>query len=76
MKKQSAMIKQQDSQWLVAMNDIMLQAGQAARVAFDDHTARKANNTIRRKMADLALFEQFLNSVGVPFAGLFDNPQA
>ena len=81
MKKDTAMIKQPGSDSLVVMNDIMHQAGQAAneqaaRLAFDDHTACKANNTIRRKIADLALFEQFLNSVGVPVAGLFNNPQA
>jgi integrase len=36
----------------------------------------KADNTIRRKMADLALFETFLRSAGVPASGLYDNPQA
>ena len=78
MKKQTTLI---NSQTLIAMNDSMHQAGQvaneaAARVAFDDHIVRKATNTIRRKMADLALFEQFLNSAGVPASALFDNPQA
>jgi len=63
------------------MNTIMQQAGQAAneagaRHAFEDHTARKATNTIRRKVADLALFETFLQSVGVPATGLYDNSQA
>jgi integrase len=78
MKKQTTLITSQN---LIAMNDSMHQAGQAAneaaaRVAFDDHIVRKATNTIRRKMADLALFEQFLNSAGVPASALFDNPQA
>jgi integrase len=73
--------KQQDPQALAVMNDIMTQAGQAAnaagaRYAFADHTARKADNTIRRKIADLALFETFLQSAGVPATGLYDNPQA
>ncbi len=59
----------------------MTQAGTAAnqaasRRAFADHTARKASNTIRRKRADLALFETFLNAHEIPAAGLFDNPQA
>lgn len=63
------------------LNDIMHQAGQvaneaAARVAFTDHIARKADNTIRRKIADLTLFEIFLNGAGVPVVGLFDDPQA
>jgi hypothetical protein len=49
----------------------MTQAEQAAneadvRMAFADHTARKADNTIRRKITDLALFETFLQSAGVP----------
>lgn len=66
---------------IAVMNDLMQQAGQAAnqqavRVAFADHTARKANNTIRRKIADLILFETFLNSVNVPASGLYDNPEA
>jgi integrase len=71
----------QDPQDLARLNDIMSQAGQAAneagaRHAFEDHTARKADNTIRRKIADLALFETFLHSAGVPAIGLYDNPQA
>lgn len=70
-----------DPAQIAQLNDIMHQAGQAAneaaaRVAFDDHTARKADNTIRRKIADLALFETFLQSAGVPAVGLYDNPQA
>lgn len=64
---------------LTTLNDIMHQAGQvandvAARRTFDDHTARKADNTVRRKIADLALFETFLRSAGVPAAGLFADP--
>jgi len=52
----------------------MTQAG--APYAFEDHIARKADNTIRRKIADLALFETFLQSAGLPASGLYDNPQA
>jgi hypothetical protein len=60
----TALTTPQDPQALAQMNDVMTQAGlaaneQVARVAFEDHTARKANNTIRRKIADLALFETF-----------------
>ena len=70
MKKQTAVITHQDLGQLARMDDIMQQAGQAAneagaRHAFEDHTARKADNTIRRKIADLALFEKFLQSAGV-----------
>jgi integrase len=70
-----------DPAQIARLNDIMQQAGQAAnetaaRHAFADHTARKANNTIRRKIADLALFEAFLQSAGVPAIGLYDNPHA
>lgn len=66
---------------LAVLNDIMEQAGKAAnkaaaRHSFAEHTARKADNTIRRKRADLALFETFLNSAGVPASDLFNNPQA
>jgi len=32
--------------------------------------------TIRREIADLALFETFLQSAGVPAIGLYDNPAA
>jgi integrase len=69
-----------DPAQIAQLNDLMQQAGQAAnqaaaRVAFADHTARKADNTIRRKIADLALFESFLQSAGVPAVGLYDNPQ-
>ncbi len=70
-----------DPAQIAHLNDIMQQAGQAAneaaaRVAFEDHAARKADNTIRRKIADLALFETFLQSASVPAVGLYDNPQA
>src|SRR5688572_32869335 len=76
-----AITKKPDPESLARLNDIMQQAGQAAneqaaRVAFADHTARKASNTIRRKMADLALFETFLRSAGVPASGLYDNAEA
>ena len=63
--------KQQQPPAIAVLNNVMTLAGQAAneaaaRVAFADHTARKADNTIRRKIADLALFETFLQSAGVP----------
>ena len=78
--KQTA-ITTTDAAQIAVMNDIMQQAGQAAneqaaRGIFADHTARKADNTIRRKIADLALFESFLQSVSVPATGLYDNPGA
>lgn len=76
-----AIIKQQNETDLSTLNNIMAQAGQAAndvaaRRTFDDHTARKADNTVRRKIADLALFETFLQSAGVPAIGLYENPHA
>jgi integrase len=79
--KQIAITTNQDPQAIALMNDVMTQAGEAAneagaRHAFEDHTARKADNTIRRKIADLALFEKFLQSAGVPAIGLYDNPHA
>jgi len=48
----------------------------AARRTFEDHTERKADNTIRRKRADIALFESFLAAHEIPAVGLFDAPQA
>ncbi|MEO7840669.1 MAG: tyrosine-type recombinase/integrase [Anaerolineales bacterium] len=62
-------------------NDSIAIAVQAANEAgalhvFADHASRKADNTNRRKRADLALFETFLNSVSVPAAGLYDHPEA
>jgi integrase len=79
--KKTAITITQDPQAIARLNDVMQQAGQAAneagaRYAFDDHTARKADNTIRRKIADIALFETFLQSAGIPAAGLYDHPQA
>ncbi len=81
MKQQTAITNIQDPASLVRLNDIMHQAGQvanqaAARRTFQDHTDRKADNTIRRKIADLALFEAYLNGAGVPAARLFEDPQA
>lgn len=79
--KKNVLATTQDPQALARLNDVMQQAGQAAneagaRHAFEDHTARKADNTIRRKIADLTLFETFLRSAGVPATNLYDNPQA
>jgi integrase len=80
--KQTAITQaQNDPQALEALNDVMTQAGQvanqaAARGVFEDHLITKANNTERRKRADLALFETFLQSVGVPAIGLFADPRA
>jgi hypothetical protein len=55
MNKQTAIITNQDPAQLTRLNDIMQQVGQAAnetaaRHAFVDHTARKSDNTIRRKI--------------------------
>lgn len=71
---------QQDPASLTRLNDVMQQAGQAAneqaaRATFADHTAHKADNTIRRKIANLQLFETYLNERGVPASGLYDNPE-
>ncbi len=81
MKKTNAITTQYDPSQLARLNDVMTQAGQAANEAgarhiFEDHTARKADNTIRRKVADLALFETFLQSAGIPAVGLYDDPGA
>jgi hypothetical protein len=66
---------------LARLNDVMQQAGQAANASaarhiFTDHIENKSNNTERRKRADLALFETFLQSAGVPASDLFSNPHA
>ena len=79
--KSKAITRTQTAGDLARQNELMRQAGQAAnnaagRHTFKAHTARKAENTIRRKRADLALFETFLNGAGVPASDLFDNPQA
>jgi integrase len=68
-------------QAIARLNDVMQQAAQAANqaaaaVAFTDHTARKATNTVRRKIADLALFEAFLQSAQIPAVELYSNPAA
>jgi integrase len=72
---------QQDPDALARLNDVMHQAGQAANEAaargtFADHISTKAENTERRKKADLALFETFLRSAGVPAAELYEHPHA
>lgn len=66
---------------LAVVNALMTQAGQAANMvagqrAFDADATGKADNTIRRKVADIALFEDFLNQASVPAHNLYDNPQA
>ncbi len=56
-------------------------AGQAAndaatRHVFDDYRARRAAHTLRRQAADLALFRDFLASVGLPTGDLQSDPDA
>lgn len=65
----------------IAHTHRLTQAGQAANAAaarniFEGYRLRKAPNTTRRHSADLALFETFLNSAGVPASGLHDDPRA
>jgi len=75
---QKVMTVQQDPAQLA---HIMGQTGlaantSAARRSVARHIEGKAKNTERRKRADLELFEKFLQSVNIPAAGMFDNPQA
>ena len=79
--KQNAIVLPEDPQALDILNNVMSQAGQAANTAaargvFEDHIMTKADNTERRKRADLALFETFLQEHSVPASGLFGDPQA
>lgn len=60
---------------------LVARAGQAANQAaaagvFEDYTSRKATNTLRRQVIDLAAFEGFLQSVGVPVGNLRQDPEA
>lgn len=52
----------------------------AARAAFADYQSRKADNTLRRQRADLALFAEFLAAAGIPAAptgeDLYSTPRA
>lgn len=48
----------------------------AAKAAFEDYRSRKADNTIRRQSADLALFTEFLAEVGIPVGDLENDPEA
>lgn len=48
----------------------------AGAAVFADYQRRRAANTLRRQAADLALFEQFLWSVGVAVERLATSPEA
>ena len=54
--------------------------GHAAKAAFGDYQSRKADNTLRRQRADLALFAEFLAVAGIPAAptaeDLYSTPDA
>lgn len=65
------MTKHDDTRLAITMpgDSALAQAGQtanahAARNVFADYLSRKADNTIRRQVADLARFVEFLNQVG------------
>jgi integrase len=48
----------------------------AARRAFDDYRSRKANHTLRRQDADLALFTEYLGQVGIEAGDLATRPES
>lgn len=48
----------------------------AARRAFDDYRSRKAEETIRRQDADLALFAVYLEDVGIVAGDMALNPES
>lgn len=48
----------------------------AARSVFNDYKARKAANTLRRQAADLALFAEYLNAIGLPSGDFAQDLQA
>ena len=60
---------------------MLAQAGQAAnesaaRHRFADYRMRRAEQTVRRQQADLALFAGFLDSLGVHPGALAEDPEA
>jgi integrase len=66
---------------LSVRQDAMQQAGIVAtdiarEHVFSDAASGKAANTERRKIADIALFENFLQSAGVPAYDMYQDPQA
>lgn len=48
----------------------------ATRHRFADYRARRADHTLRRQDADLALFAEFLSSLGIQVSDLNQNPEA
>ena len=67
-----AIITQQDPSTLARLNNIISrQAWQRTKQA-----RLMRLKIIRRKIADLVLFEKFLQSASVPAIGLYDNPQS
>ena len=66
---------------IVTTSEQMHQAGQAANQAaargiFEDYTSRKAKNTLRRQVYDLACFADFLRSVSLQPGDLGSAPEA
>ena len=62
-------------------NDLLAEAGQAANAAaarhrFADYRMRRAEQTVRRQQADLALFAGFLDGLGVQAGALAEDPAA
>ena len=73
--------KDQDPLDLIQLNDIMRQAGQAAnqkaeRAIFAMRATGKSPQPLRRNRADIAVFENYQQSVGVSAVELYGNPQA
>ena len=66
---------------LSAAGGILAEAGQAANQAatrhrFADYRMRRAEQTVRRQQADLALFTGFLKGLGLSLGALAEDPEA
>lgn len=66
---------------LTTTDNLLTQAGQAANkaagaAAFVDYRSRKADNTLRRQAADLALFGKFLAEIGTQAGDLETDPES
>ena len=71
----------EDNSLSLPIPDALVQAGQAANQAaerhrFTDYRLRRAEQTLRRQLADLGLFTAFLLELEVPTGSLWDDPAA
>ena len=75
------LLPEEEQPWQPLLPGELAQAAEAANEAaarhrFDDYRMRRAEQTLRRQQADLALFREFFAAMGLDAGDFYEEPQA